>query len=306
MGAETRGAPRGDWREWAVDPLEDWLEYMQPRLAGLVDFELPAGAVTLMDRSPAALARLEAELLARTAPGADFLERVAGFLGESLLSAAGGNWTWDERRGLPVVTPDPELGLPSVCPAELVEEARLRRDGDEFGRGLRELERAVAEKQATVPGWTPVKQPTPGLDEDPTATFDWPYLDAWLAERAAGLSAWLATYAERPELWDFSQGSLDELEAAARQRVSGPDELAAHNEFAEGASWYLGEVLRPAMRAQWCYVPGEPDGDNMFVGRPFLDQLIPDGTVAVPFLLIQVALADRAPGVLRHAYDRLT
>ncbi|MFE3325920.1 hypothetical protein [Streptomyces sp. NPDC059176] len=289
-----------------MEPLEDWLEDMQPRLAGLVDFELPPGALALTDRSPTSLARLEAELLARSAPGADFLERVAGFLGEVLLSAAGGSWAWDERRGVPVVTPDPELGLPSVCPAELVEKARRRRDGDEFGRSLRELERAVAEKQAVAPGWRPVKEPTSGLDQDPTATFDSPYLDAWLAKRAAGLPAWLATYAERPGLWDFSQHSLDELEAAARRRVSGPDELAEHPDFAEGASWYLGEVLRPAMRAQWCYHPGEPDGDNMFVGRPFLDQLIPDGTVAVPFLLIQVALADRGPGVLRHVYDRLT
>ncbi|MBW3356648.1 MULTISPECIES: hypothetical protein [unclassified Streptomyces] len=289
-----------------MEPLEDWLEGMQPRLAGLVDLELRPGALTLTDRSPASLARLEAELLARSTPAADFLERVAGFLGEVLLSAAGGSWAWDERRGLPIVTPDPELGLRCVCPAELVEEARRRGDGDEFGRSLRELERSVAEKQAAAPDWTPVKELTPGLDEDPTATFDSPYLDAWLAKHAEGLPAWLATYAERPEMWDFSQRSLDELEAAARRRVSGPDELAAHPDFADGASWYLGEVLRPAMRAQWCYHPGERDGDNMFVGRPFLDQLIPDGTVAVPFLLIQVALADRGPGVLRHIYDRLT
>ncbi|GAA2474406.1 hypothetical protein GCM10010406_08030 [Streptomyces thermolineatus] len=287
-----------------MDPLEDWLEGMQPRLAGLVDFEWPDGSLT--DCSPASLARLEAELIARAEPGADFMERVAGYLGEALLSVAGGRWSWDERRGLPVVLPDPELGLPAVCPAELVERARQQRDGDEFGRSLRELERAAAEKQAAAPGWTPVKEPTPGLDQDPTATFDSPYLDAWLAKHAAGLPAWLATYAERPGLWDFSQASLNELEAEARRRASGPDELAAHPEFADGASWYLGEVLRPAMRAQWCYHPGEPDGDNMFVGRPFLDQLIPDGTVAVPFLLIQVALADRAPGVLRRAYDRLT
>ncbi|MFG2196778.1 hypothetical protein [Streptomyces sp. NPDC048639] len=287
-----------------MEPLEDWLEGMQPRLAGLVDFELPPGVLTLTDRSPVSLARLEAELLARTAPGADFQERVAGYLGEALLSAAGGSWTWDERRGLPVVSPDPELGLPAVCPAELVERARRRRDGEEFGRGLRELERAVAEKQAAAPGWTPSKQPTPGLDRELTA-YAWPYLDAWLAKHAAGLPAWLAAYAERPELWDFTQRSLDELEAAARQQVRGPDGLAAHPEFAEGASWYLGEVLRPAMRAQWCYHPGEPDGDNMFVGRPFLDQLIPNGTVAVPFLLIQIALADRVPGVLRGVYDQL-
>ncbi|MFF9347043.1 hypothetical protein [Streptomyces sp. NPDC014734] len=286
-----------------MDPLEDWLESMQPRLAGLVDFEWPDGSLT--DFSPTSLARLEAELVARTGPGADFMERVAGYLGEALLSAAGGCWAWDELRGLPVVVPDPELGLSAVCPAELVERARRRRDGGEFGRSRRELERAVADKQAAVPCWTPSKQPTPGLDSELTA-FDSPYLDEWLAKRAAGLPAWLAAYAERPGLWDFSQRSLDELETAARQRVSGPDELAAHPEFAEGASWYLGEVLRPAMRARWCYHPGEPDGDNMFIGRPFLDQLIPDGTVAVPFLLLQVAIADREPGVLRRVYDRLT
>ncbi|GGW39554.1 hypothetical protein [Streptomyces xantholiticus] len=286
-----------------MDPLEDWLEGMQPRLAGLVDFEWPDGSPT--DCSPASLARLEAELVARIEPGADFMERVAGYLGEALLSAAGGCWAWDERRGLPVVLPDPELSLSAVCPAELVEQARQHRDGDEFGRSCRDLERAVAEKQAAAPGWTPSKQPTPGLDRELTAPRS-AYLDRWLAKHAAALPAWLATYAERPELWDFSQKSLDELEAAARQLVSRPAGLAAHPEFAEGAAWYLGEVLRPAMRAQWCYHPGDPDGDNMFVGRPFLDQLVPEGTVAVPFLLLQIALADREPGVLRHAYERLT
>ncbi|WP_052869122.1 hypothetical protein [Streptomyces niger] len=286
-----------------MDPLENWLEGMQPRLAGLVDFEWPEGSLT--DYSPALLAQLEAELVARIEPAEDFVERVAGYLGEALLSVAGGRWAWDERRGLPVVQPDPELGLPAVCPAELVERARRHRDGDEFGRSRRDLARAVAEKQAATPGWTPSKQPTPGLDRELTVPGS-AYLDGWLAERAAALPAWLDTYAERPELWDFSRKSLDELETTARQLVDEPEELAAHSAFAEGASWYLGEVLRPAMRAHWCYHAGEPDGDNMFIGRPFLDQLVPEGAVAVPFLLLRLALADRNPGVLRYAYEQLT
>lgn len=284
-----------------MDPLEDWLEGMQPRLVGLIDFELADGA--LPDYGAASLARLEAELLVRPAPAADFLERVAGFLGEALLTVAGGRWRWDERLALPVVSPDPALGLPVLCPARIVDRARELRDGGEFGRAYRRLETAVAERRRAVPGWEPVKEPTPGLDREP-ALLGEEFLARWLPERAARHPAWLAAYARRPQRWDFSAGSLGELEEAARQLAANSRELAEHPEFAEGAVWYLGEVLRPAMRAQWNYFPGDP-AEGMFLGRPFLDQLLPDGEVAVPVLILQIALDDRAPGVLRRIHDRL-
>ena len=44
----------------------------------------------------------------------------------------------------------------------------------------------------------------------------------------------------------------------------------------------------------------------MFVGRPFLDQLIPNGELAVPFLLHQIALDNREPGLLHQIFERLT
>lgn len=281
--------------------LADWLEGMQPRVAGLVDFEMPVGS--LPDYSAASLARLEAELVGRGEPGADFLDRVVGYLGEALLTVAGGQWGWDGRRDLPVVLPDPELGLPAVRPAELVERALHRRDGDEFGRTYAYLAQAVAAKQAQASGWTPTKQPTPGLDRRPN-TVRSEFLDGWLAERAAGLPDWLGKYAQRQELWDFSPESLDALEAAARDLVPGPAELSGHPEFADGAVWYLGEVLRPAMRAQWCYVPGELDANNMFVGRPYLEQPVPNGSATVPFLLLQIVLHDRTPGLLRKLFEQ--
>ncbi|MFG2975449.1 hypothetical protein ACGFYY_21020 [Streptomyces sp. NPDC048331] len=275
---------------------------MQPRLAGLVDFELPPGSS--MDCSPASLARLEAELVARPEPGTDFVERVAGYLGEALLTVAGGGWGWDEGRALPVVLPDAELGLPAVCPAELVERARRRRDGDTFGRSFRGLERAVADKRAVSPDWRPLRQPAPGSGHERTG-FGTEHLDGWLAEREAGFVAWRSIYAERPDRWDFSRASLAELEVVTRRLVPGPAELSASPDFADGAAWYLGEVLRPAMRAQWSYHPGEPDGDNMFIGRPFLDQLVPDGKVAVPFLLLQIVLTNREPGLLVQIFEGL-
>ncbi|WP_031064419.1 hypothetical protein [Streptomyces sp. NRRL WC-3742] len=284
-----------------MDPLEDWLEGMQPRLVGLIDFELEEGA--LPDYGAASLARLEAELLARPVPAADFLERVAGFLGEALLTVAGGGWRWDERLALPVVSPDRALGLPPLCPAQIVDRARRLRGGDEFGRAYRGLEAAVAERRSAVPGWEPAKEPTPGLDRDLTVRGG-EFLAQWLPERAARHPAWLATYARRPQRWDFSAGSLGELEQTSRQLVGSSGELADHPDFADGAVWYLGEVLRPAIRAQWNYYPGDP-ADGMFLGRPFLDQLLPDGEVAVPFLILQIALDDRAPGVLRRIHDRL-
>ncbi|MFJ9690610.1 hypothetical protein [Kitasatospora sp. NPDC101183] len=281
-----------------MDPLEDWLEGMHPRVTGLVDHELPEGA--LPDYSAASLARLEAELLARSAPTAEFRERAAAFVGEALLTVAGGHWEWD---GLPVVVPDAALGLAPLRPGQLVDQARESGDGGEFGRAYGRLEAAVAERRSAEPGWEPVKEPTPGLDRDLTL-YGEDFLAHWLPERAAQHEAWLAKYAHRPERWDFSPDSLGELEETLRQLISSADELASHAEFADGAAWYLGEVIRPGMRARWNYYPGDP-ADGMFIGCPFLDQLLPEGKTAVPFLILQIALNDRAPGVLRRIRDRL-
>ncbi|MEV4759355.1 hypothetical protein AB0J86_30265 [Micromonospora sp. NPDC049559] len=285
-----------------MEPLEEWLESMQPRIAGLLDLELPQGRE--WDYSPDSLARLEAEVLARAVPTPDFRQRVSGYLGEALLTTAGGRWGWETSRGLPLVLPDPELDLPPICPADLVERALANRDGDEFGRAYRALELAVTRRRATDPGWRPRKEPTPGLDPEPAAEPP-AELDAWLAERKAGFAAWLTEYAPRPERWDFSVASLDELEEVLLRLVPAPEELAARAEFAEGASWYLGEVFRPVLSARWRYHPGEPDPENMFVGRPFLEQPVPNGRTVVPFVLLKGVLARREPGLLRGLAERL-
>ncbi|WP_031066398.1 hypothetical protein [Streptomyces sp. NRRL WC-3742] len=290
-----------------MDPLQEWLEGMHPRVTGLVDHELAQGA--LPDYSAASLARLEAEVLARSArntrsaPTAEFLERVAAFLGEALLTLAGGHWEWDDQGDGPVVAPDAALGLAPLSPARIVGRAQESGDGGEFGRAYRSLEAAIAERRAAVPGWEPVKELTPGLDRDLTL-YGEDFLAHWLPERAAQHHAWLATYTRRPERWDFSPDSLGELEETLRELVACSEELASHPEFTDGAVWYLGEVIRPAMRARWNYYPGDP-AENMFLGRPFLDQFLPDGRTAVPFLILQIALNDRAPGMLRRIHDRL-
>ncbi|WP_405102350.1 hypothetical protein [Micromonospora sp. NBC_01412] len=286
-----------------MSPLEDWLEGMQPRLTGLLDFELSEGDA--WDYSAASLARLEAEMLSRFVPTPDFLERVSGYLGEALLTAGGGRWAWDPGRGLPLVLPDEALALPPVCPADLVERALAAADGGEFGRAYRALELAVVERRAAEPGWEPHKEPTPGLDEVPGAMPS-AELDTWLAVRKETWAAWLAEYGERPERWDFSVASLDELEALLLRLVSAPEELAARAELSEGAAWYLGEVLRPVLSAHWCYFPGDPDGENMFIGRPFLKQPVPNGRMVVPFVLLKGVLARREPGLLRQVAERLT
>jgi hypothetical protein len=292
------GAP-----EAAVDSLESWLEGMQPRLAGLLDFELPQGQD--WDYSAASLARLEAELLSRTVLTPDFLERVAGYLGEALLRACGGQWAWERGRGLPLVVPSQALALPPICPADLVVDALETGRGGVFAGAHRTLRLAVTQRQASEPGWEPHQEPTPGLGQQlgvqPSAE-----LGAWLAARKAGWAAWLAEYGQAPERWDFSVASLDELESLSLRRVSDPRTLAAQAEFSEGAAWYLGEVLRPVLSARWCYFPGDLSEENMFVGRPFLEQPVPNGRMVVPFVLLTGVLARREPGLLRRVAEQLT
>jgi hypothetical protein len=210
---------------------------MQPRLAGLLDFELPQGET--WDYSAASLARLEAEMLSRSVPTPNFLQRVSGYVGEALLRAGGGAWAWDRGRGLPVVLVRQALNVPPICPADLVARALTTRNGGVFAAAHRKLHLAMEAGRG----------PTAGAGQDPGAKPP-AELGAWLSERTAGWAGWLAEHEQQPERWDFSIASLDHLESLLLRRVSDPRRLARHGEFCEGAAWYLGEVLRPVLSAR--------------------------------------------------------
>jgi hypothetical protein len=71
-------------------------------------------------------------------------------------------------------------------------------------------------------------------------------LARWLAEREEGFPRWVQQFGAEAH-WDFSEESLDELEALIRHVAPGPEELLedkANADFLEGAAWYFGEVLR--------------------------------------------------------------
>jgi len=73
-------------------------------------------------------------------------------------------------------------------------------------------------------------------------------LARWLAAREAGFPHWIEQFGSASQ-WDFSDESLDELEALIKRIAAGPEELLedkANADFVEGAAWYFGEVLRRA------------------------------------------------------------
>jgi hypothetical protein len=283
-------------------PLEDWRETMQPRLARLQAFEVPGFP---LDYSPASLDRLEAEVLARhpVDDRASFTEAAAGYLGEALLHVAGGRWEWDDANDVPVAQFDPELKQAPVSPLHLIVEAGQRRTGAEFVRARESLARAVADRQAREPSWSPTKEPTPGLDAVPRTDRS-PFLDRWLPERERAFPLWIVDYAGGTGGFDFSAESLDLLQAVVLGRLATPEDVdrAENRDLVDGAVWYLGEVFRRAAGGHWRYYEGEPDPVNMYAGRPFVKRLTPTESSIVPHLALQATVQVGTPGYLR---DRL-
>ncbi|WP_329113787.1 hypothetical protein [Streptomyces sp. NBC_01465] len=237
-----------------------------------------------LDYSPGSLDALEAHLLARDDSDQDFVKReelmdaVTAYVGEVLLSVAGGAWGWntrpvDDRPGQPVVSPDPELELSPVAPLLLIAYALRVRTGTAFADEVERLRQAVTVRQEADPGWTPVKAHTPRVDPVPPLAED-PALTAWLAERPD--SSW-----GRSE-WGFFPETLDRLEAAVRERFATVEEFDAARDdpFVQGACWYLGEVIRRNKGAVWQYIPFDPEAEpgtpgsreSLWTEVPYVDQ----------------------------------
>lgn len=281
--------------------IDEWVEFMQPRLARLEDFYLPGDFV--MDFSGDSLVALEAVLLRHfhdghdllTADGRLFVESAAGYVGETLLRVAGGSWEWDGDH--PIVQPDPATGLDPVAPTLLVVDCVRDRTGEVLRTVHSAFERAVATRIAQDPTWSPTKEWTPGVDSRvlPVASE---FLANWLVERAAAFPGWIVGQGNG-EKWDFSPESLDTLEAVTRGRLATIDDFdeLVYRDFVDGACWYFGEVVRRTHGAFWNYNGGEPDPEDPWVGYPYVwrDKDPPHGSV--PFYVLQVAVLE--PGFLR-------
>jgi hypothetical protein len=164
------------------------------------------------------------------------------------------------------VVPDPALGLAPVSPIDEIENAAGESD-----------DRLAAMHRA----WAEAAGPRPPSE-----------LDLWLAERQAGFPAWAATYGPGLD-WNFSVDSLDRLEEVLRRSVASATDLTdgGHRHFSDGASWYLGEVLRRGLGGFW-----EDDIDYAY-----LQQVGPYCGKIIPVLMLERALAEQ--GHLRKRYS---
>ncbi len=160
------------------------------------------------------------------------------YLGEVLLTVAGGTWGWNRRKGpgapmgQPVVCPDPALDLQPVAPLLLIAHAMRTRTGDAFSWEVARLRAAVAEVREREPGWEPVVV-LPVEEVARKAGTDHPELVAWLDRRGAAFPGWAAEVGS-PERGDFGLDSLELLEEIVRERFADGEEILAEkrSEFA--------------------------------------------------------------------------
>ncbi|WP_354645348.1 hypothetical protein [Kitasatospora camelliae] len=300
-------------RTGVVPDLIVWIDHVPEAIDRLGEEHLPDDV--RLDFSLESLAHLEAALLGHftmegpVEPGSGFVNDAMAYLGEVLLTVAGGGWGWDtapvgEVEGHPVVVPDAALALAPVAPMLLIGQALSGRTGDEFSAAAGRLGEAVAGLRKERPGWEPVKDHTPGVDPEPEVP-EHPWLAGWLAERKRAFPTWVQETGQVEGIWDFSASSLDVLERLAKERVWSEDrfEAAAPGLFLQGAAWYVGEVARRARGAAWAYMDPE-EHDSTWAGEPYMTQPgVRDGNIASPMAELYAAAVmaqEGESGVLRE------
>lgn len=295
--------------------LDQWVGRLPYRLLLLEKALLPDE--DWFDLTPVSLVALERRLLERSGALADaeeralLMESAAAYVGEVLLGVAGGAWGWNTRPvdgdpGQAVVCPDAGLGLSPVAPRLLIAYALREGTGQAFTGEVDRLRREVAGRQAQVPGWEPVKTPTPHVDpHEPLPEH--PALTRWLTERHKALQEWARDTFDGAWRGNFHPETLDWLEAVVRQRFATVEEFdAARDEpFLQGACWYVGEVLRRTQGAMWQYAPFDPGAEPGALGSrqhtwtdvPFVDQpgkRLPGA--AQPLACLRALLEETPPG----------
>ena len=100
--------------------------------------------------------------------------------------------------------------------------------------------------------------------------------------------------------------SLDILERLVRDRAGSVADLRQiqHEEFVQGAVWYLGETACRHGGAHWIYrAPPETGSRNPYVGRPYVQRDPPSNADLIPFLYLKAAVADDAKGIIVERFE---
>ena len=269
-------------------------------LAGLQDFVL--GPDDPLDGSAESL-RLAEEALLDRVPAEGLAYVVGGYLGEALLDAGGGSWAWDEVSDLPVVRLDPALGW-TIEPMRVVLDAVARRSGTVCADLLAQVAAAVGEHRRDDPGWQPTRTDRSLLRGAGPVPAD-PWLADWSTTRRERFAEW-ARASDVPDALDFSPESLDTVERLVRDRAGSVADLRriAHEEFVQGAVWYLGETACRHGGARWIYHPPPETGSrNPYVGRPFVQREPPSDADLIPILELEAAVVGDAEGVLVERFS---
>ncbi|WP_459545842.1 hypothetical protein [Nocardia sp. X0981] len=289
--------------------LADWVDGISLNLLGLEELEEPNGF--RLDFSPASLNALEKQLLDYFGEPAELgdparraiADGAAGYLGEMLLRAAGGEWGWSAEE--PVVRAGRELGLRECFPRRVVARAVREQTERVFTDVFAEWEQAAERLRAVDPRWTPGKKPTPGVDPFEMAESDARYIESWVAERRNAFERWRTTFGAGA-VWDFGPESLDSLEDVLAQRVPSSHDLYTpeQRDLVEGAVWYFGEAVRRIRGGVWVYRSEDPEIDNVYAGDPYVQQAGSDGDIVMPILPIDEFVATGRRGTLRARYVR--
>ncbi|MCX5394997.1 hypothetical protein [Streptomyces sp. NBC_00094] len=101
-----------------------------------------------------------------------------------------------------------------------------------------------------------------------TAHADNPRLAAWLAEQQDRFDGWNHRHGGG---WDFTERSLDRMEALVREHVTSVDDLFAreHTPMIQVACWYVGEVHNRTRGTEWRMDP-EPADTHPWSKRPYV------------------------------------
>ncbi|WP_131811887.1 hypothetical protein [Mycobacterium mantenii] len=258
-----------------------------------------------------------------------FTAGVVAYLGEALMRVGGGRWDWvaeapadaaiddavllrrlSEHRwridsagepdatGFPIIRPDSDSGLEALSPTHLLLEA-LAGDTAVFATVYQRWQETVKSYAATHPDWSPVKERTlaDGLFNAPAPSM---VLDDWLARQEQRFPDWAA---QNGGNWDYTPDSINRLTDLVSRKT--PTVVAlrdpANAEFVEGASYYLGEILRRGCPSRWVYREFRDEGDPITAN--FQLQLNDDAGFTGPFHLLSFMLERGDLGRPRAYYD---
>jgi hypothetical protein len=152
---------------------------------------------------------------------------------------------------------------------------------------------------AAHPNWSPVKERTlaDGLFNAPPPST---VLDEWLARQEQNFPDWAA---ENGGNWDYSPDSIHRLTELVSRKT--PTVTAIRDprnaEFVDGASYYLGEILRRGCPSRWVYREFRDEGDPITAN--FQLQLNDDAGFTGPFHLLSFMLECGDVGRPRAYYD---